>query len=266
MAYKKQTFVDKVTRLKAEHLEHIESGIVDLEEDVDVLETNFSELEIDMSELEENFSEIEKKISDLMYNAIDISSFTNKIDTAYNNINYVEIGSEVGTVDLSWKVNKTPKMLTLDGVEIKPTLTSYTSPGPITADKTYTLKATDERGSTDLMTTKIVFCNGVYYGSISADATIDNDTILALGKNIRSSRAGSFKTTQASQRGIFVCPVSYGTPQFKIGETPLPYTWEKVNTEPFMLTNQHGYINPDGYNIWRSFQNCGAKDTVITVV
>ena len=35
MAYKKQTFIDNVTVLKAEHLEHIEDGICQLEADLE---------------------------------------------------------------------------------------------------------------------------------------------------------------------------------------------------------------------------------------
>lgn len=35
MAYTKQTFIDKVTVLKAEHLNHIEQGIVDIETALD---------------------------------------------------------------------------------------------------------------------------------------------------------------------------------------------------------------------------------------
>lgn len=35
MAYEKQTFIDNVTVLKAEHLEHIEDGICQLEDDLE---------------------------------------------------------------------------------------------------------------------------------------------------------------------------------------------------------------------------------------
>lgn len=218
----------------------------------------------DLSEVNAKIAELEEQvasISDILYEPITIKSFSPSPSK-------VEKGSTVSNPTLTWTTSKTPTTLMVDGEQLeasaknKPVTGSFNMQSP----GNWTLTVTDEREKSATRTTSIAFYDAVYYGSISADVDIDNDAILALTKDIRASRGGSFKTTQTLQRGIFVCPTTYGTPQFKIGETPLPYTWEQVNTEPFMLENEHQYTNPSGYNIWRSGRDIVAKGTNITVV
>lgn len=201
-----------------------------------------------------------------LYKPISITSFT-----INQSARTKEIGDKVTEVTLSWTINRTPQTLILNGTPIDTFITTKFQDGlNITHDNNnqiWTLIATGEKGETSTKTTaKINFYNAVYYGSINADVNINNDIILTLDKDIRNNRKGEFKTTQPSQRGIFICPTNYGTPQFLIGDMPLPYTWEKVNIEPFMLVNAYGYQNPVGYDIWRSYQNIEAKDIKITVV
>ena len=91
------------------------------------------------SNVEEALNDINGKIADLMYTPIAISSFTNNVGT-------VEMGSTVNTVVLNWTTNKTPEKLTLDGESVDKELRTKTiENAAIKANKTYTLKATDER-------------------------------------------------------------------------------------------------------------------------
>ena len=56
------------------------------------------------------------------------------------------MGSTVNTVVLNWTTNKTPEKLTLDGESVDKELRTKTiENAAIKANKTYTLKATDER-------------------------------------------------------------------------------------------------------------------------
>ena len=106
----------------------------------------------------------------LDYKAIAISSFAATPSTA-------EMGSTVNSVALSWAVNKTPTTLTLDGATIDTTETKKTLTGTFTSNKTWTLKATDERGATATKTATLSFLNGVYYGAAakpSAKVSIQN--------------------------------------------------------------------------------------------
>ena len=94
-------------------------------------------------------------LDDLLYTAIQITSFT-------NNVNTVEMGSTVDTVVLNWNYNKTPEELTLDGQGIDASLKTKTiESAGIKANKTYTLKAVDERDAEATKTTAITFLNGV---------------------------------------------------------------------------------------------------------
>ncbi|OUO76913.1 hypothetical protein B5F53_15150, partial [Blautia sp. An249] len=101
---------------------------------------------------------LKEQMEEVLYEAIQIISFT-------NNVNTVEMGSTVNTVVLTWKTNKTPTTLTLDGEGIDKSLTTKTIEGAnLKSNKTYTLKATDEREATATKTSAITFLNGVYWG------------------------------------------------------------------------------------------------------
>lgn len=227
-----------------------------------------------IEETNEKIAELEAQvasISNQLYKKIEILSFAPSPSKA-------EKGDSVNNLTLKWTTSKTPTAFDLTGsgeisigngsaqVTGEPDEFNMGNPG------SWTLAVTDERDATVTKSTSIKFYDAVYFGSISADVAINDDTINrdvipSLGKDIRGSISGSFVTTHESQRGIFICPVSYGKPQFKIGPTPLPYDWEKVNGEtPLVFANAHGYTNPGGYNVWRSYRDIGAKNTNITVI
>lgn len=127
---------------------------------------------------------VQQALDDLNYKAIAINSFTNDVGT-------VEMGSTVTDVTLSYSFNKTAKSLTLDGTAIDVASTKQVLTGlTITANKTYTLTATDDRDAKATKTTSISFLNGCYYGVGTVDVDgADKAFVAGLTKVLSGSRA-----------------------------------------------------------------------------
>lgn len=203
--------------------------------------------------VEAELDDINQKLSDLMYEAIAITSFTNNVGT-------VEMGSTVDTVVLNWKTNKTPAELTLDGQGIDTGLTTKTMEGAgIKANKTFTLKAKDERDAEATKTTAITFLNGVYWGVAADQASFDSAFILGLTKGLQGSKAKTFTVNAAAGQHIYYAiPTRYGTPGFKVGGFDGGFA--KAGTIDF--TNASGYT--ESYDIWKS-DNAGLGNTTVVV-
>lgn len=196
---------------------------------------------------------MQSQIADLMYKKIDITSFTNTVNTA-------EIGSTVDAVTLNWGVNKTPAELTLDGASMPTSSTTFPITGAgIRSNKTWTLTAKDERGATDTATTSISFLRGVYYGVYTQGGALDNDFILSLTRKLQSGKAITFTANAAQGEQIaFALPQSYGTPSFNVGGFDGGFHLEKT----FEFTNASGHA--ETYCIWLS-DNAGLGNTTVKV-
>lgn len=201
----------------------------------------------------DRLSIVESQIADLMYEAISITSFT-------NNIGIVEIGSIVTNVALSWKTNKIPTALTLDGESIDASLDGKDfSNLSLTSDKTWTLVAIDEKDATSTKTTAIKFYNGVYYGVVNDGATINNETIIGLTKSLQSTKTKTF--TVAANDGqyiIYALPADYGTPAFNVGGFDGGFSLHST----FNFKNASGH--EESYNVWLS-DNTGLGSTTVKV-
>ena len=196
---------------------------------------------------------LESKISDLLYEAITFTKFTNNVGT-------VEKGSTVNTVTLTWATSKAPSTLTLDGSTIDVGLTSHTYTNlALTSNRTFNIKATDERDASATKSTSVSFVNGVYYGAINGGTTIDNAVILGLTRKLQSSKTLAFTTTAGDgQYIIYALPASYGTPSFNVGGFDGGFN---LNTT-FDFTNASGYT--ESYNVWLS-DNVGLGETTVKV-
>lgn len=207
------------------------------------------------SNVDTALDDIYTKLGDLMYTPISITSFT-------NNKNTVEMGSTITDVTLNWNYNKTPKTLTLDSESLDVSLKTKTLTGQsIKTNKTFTLKATDERDAVATKTTNITFLNGVYYG-IGDDLQIGgitNQFILGLTKTLQSSKAKTFTVNAGTGKHIYyIIPTRYGTPVFKVGG--FEGGFEKLGTVNF--TNASGYA--ENYDIYKS-SNAGLGNTTVVV-
>jgi len=202
---------------------------------------------------EDRLSVAEKQLADLLYEEVNITSFTSNIST-------VEIGSTVNDVTLSWKINKAPKSLSLDGVSQTPEAEgSVTLTGlGLTANKRWTLLARDERSAADTATASVSFVNGVYYGA-SAEGTLDSTFIRALSRKLIGSKLASFTANATAGKYIWYClPKRYGTCTFTVGGFTGGFTL--VDTVSF--TNASGYT--EDYYVYKS-DNAGLGSTTVTV-
>ncbi len=193
-------------------------------------------------------------LDSLLYKAIAINSFSHNAGTK-------EIGSTVTSVTLSWSTNKTPTTLTLDGEAIDVALTSKALTGlSITANKTFTLVATDEKGATASKTTSISFLNGLYYGVGSVDASgITDSFIQGLTKSLTSSKAKTFTVApETGQYIYYAIPTRFGTPTFYVGG--FEGGFDKLTAVQY--TNASGYA--ESYDVYRS-TNTGLGSTEVVV-
>lgn len=203
--------------------------------------------------VEAALEQLQEQMGDVLYKAVQITSFT-------NNVNTVEMGSTVNTVVLNWAINKNPKTLTLDGEGIDVSLRTKTIENAnVKSNKTYTLKAVDERDAEATKTTAITFLNGVYWGAAADKSSFDSAFILGLTKGLQGNKAKTFTVNAgAGQHIYYAIPTRYGTPAFKVGGFDGGFA--KAATIEF--TNASGY--KESYDIWKS-DNAGLGNTTVVV-
>lgn len=226
-------------------------GNIIVKDDIQLTAENIS---YNNSNVDLALDDVYEKLGDLMYIPISITSLT-------NNKNTVEMGTTITDVVLNWNYNKVPKALTLDNETLDVNLKTKTLSGQnITSNKTYTLKATDERNAVATKTTSITFLNGVYYG-IGDDLEIDsitNQFILSLTKTLQSSKAKAFTVNAGESKYIYYAvPSRYGTPTFKIGG--FEGGFGKLGT--FNFINGSGYA--ENYDVYKSSNSNLGNTTVV---
>ena len=197
---------------------------------------------------------MKEDIADLLYEPINITSFT-------NNVNTVEMGRTITEVTLNWNWNKEPASITLDGEAITPTSTKskQLTDQSIKANKSFTLKATDERSATSQKTTSITFYNGVYYGVAEQGESYDSAFVLGLTKSLQGSRGKTFTVNAGAGQHIFYAvPSRYGTCGFNVGGFDGGFS--KVST--FEFTNASGYA--ENYDLYMS-DNANLGNTTVKV-
>ena len=200
------------------------------------------------------YDNVEQALDALLYKAIAINSFTNNVGT-------VEMGSTVTDVTLNWSCNKTPTSLTLDGEPLTATDTSKVLSGQsITQNKTWTLKATDEKSASAQKTTSIQFLNGVYYGvsSVADAGSINSAFILGLTKNLAGSKTKTFTVNAGSGEYIYYAvPKRFGKVSFNVGGFDGGFTL--LTTISF--TNASSYS--EEYDVYKS-DNPSLGNTTVT--
>lgn len=208
----------------------------------------------DLDATDERVSTLEEQMGDLLYKAI---AFTGGSATPGE----AEVGASVASVVLKWTTNKTPATLTLDGTALGTTETTRTMTGPFTANKTWALRATDERGATATRNLSLTFKNKVYWGVGTATGTgITDAFVLGLsGKQFATGRGRTFTANAgAGQYIYYVFPKAWGTPTFKVGGFE----------GGFALDREWEHTNASGgkaqYQAWRS-TNASLGNTTVVV-
>lgn len=229
-----------------------EAGNIIVKEEIEQTAENVSYG--DNSNVDVALDDIYAKLGDLMYVPISITSFT-------NNKNTQEMGSTVTDVILNWNYNKTPKTLMLDSESLDVSLKTKTLSGQsIKTNKTFTLKATDERDAVATKTTAITFLNGVYYGvgDNLEIGGVTNEFILGLTKTLQASKAKTFTVNAGTGKHIYyIIPTRYGTPVFKVGGFEGGFA--KLGTVNF--TNASNYA--ENYDVYKSSNDNLGNTTVV---
>lgn len=203
----------------------------------------------DIKNIKDDIADLKQQMADVLYEPIAINAFTNSVNSA-------ELGSTVKKVSLSWGFNKEPVSAMVDGEAVgsgqfgSMMKTDYN----ITANNTFTLSATDERGATATKTTSINFYNRIRYGAAA------NYTELALSDGILSNTKGrTFTATAGEGQYIwYMLPKRLGTCAFKVGGFDGGFTLFKTE----QLTNASGYT--EEYYIYRS-DNAALGETTVAV-
>lgn len=193
---------------------------------------------------------------DLQYIPIEILAFS-------NNIGVAEKGSTLNELTLKWQLNKDPETILMNGqvrADLK-TLRSLTLKDmALTADKTFMLQVTDEKGKTAQKNTSVVFQNGVYYGVSEIPEEVNNTFILSLSRSLQGSHTKTFSTTSTEGQYVwYAFPSRYGTPVFNVGGFDGGFT----KAASISFTNASGYT--EEYAVYRSDNsNLGTKTIKVT--
>lgn len=197
---------------------------------------------------------VQEALDDLNYTPIQITSFS-------NNVNTVEMGSTVDSVTLKFGFNKKPKSLTLDGQPEDVNATSKELSGlALKTNKTWNLTAKDDREATSTKTTSVSFLNGAYWGIGAVDGSgVTDEFVKGMQKALTGSRARDFTVNATEGQYIYYAiPSRFGTPSFFVGGFEGGFA--KLKT--FDFTNASGY--KESYDVYRS-DNASLGSTKVTV-
>ena len=202
---------------------------------------------------ETDLEDLEARVADLEYKPMAISAFG-------ATPNQAEQGSTVSSVALAYAMNKVPASASLDGIaqEITQPTGTIQQTGAITASRTWTLVAQDERGAVASKAASLAFLWKAYYGA--APGTINSAFLLSLANGVlATSRARTFIANAGAGQYIwYAVPSSFGACTFKVGGFDGGFT--KVST--FSHTNASGGVT--NYDVYRS-DNANLGSTTVTV-
>lgn len=144
-----------------------------------------------------------------LYKEVKIKSFSTSLGVQDRTIG-------VTSIPLSWETSGTPAKITVNGVEVDATATSYTltTTTPITSDYALTLTVTDARGHSDTANLVIDFADTIRYGALTEDEFSDSFNLSKLTGSVLAQETGCSFTvvTNANQYVYIAIPQSYSDP------------------------------------------------------
>lgn len=189
----------KVAQEAADRAELAGGGIsAEVDRRLTDLENDVEELQVNDEDMDKRLDDLEKQLADLNYKKI-TASLSVSLFTA-------EVGQSVTNALLTWSVSKPTKSLTLDGVSVAGT--SYTDTNAYTADKTWTLEATEaDRGATATATATLTFKHRVYWGIGTTESGFDSDFVKALEHSeLTTSKAITLNVVPKTQYIYYAMP------------------------------------------------------------
>ena len=202
-----------------------------------------------LNRIEAAIYEHTKQLDELLYKAISITNFSLSKTTA-------ELGEVIKNLKATWTYNKAPISQKFNGITLDASIRSYDILDEITANKSFSLSATDGKTTVN-RTASINFYNGRYYG-VSNSETYDSDFILSLNKTLTNSRACNFTVNCGPGQYIFFAiPTRFGTPTFTVGG----FTGGFIKAQTLDFENKFGYV--ESYDIWKSENSNLGNITVV---
>lgn len=201
---------------------------------------------------DQEIAAIHKRIDDLHYVAIAFTS--NPVCSPAVS----ELGSTVNSVTISWKLNKTAATLTLDGEALDTALSQKTLAGlSLTAARSFSVKATDDRQAVAQRNASINFYNSIYYGT--GEEGLQSVNMQTFTTRTQAARSTTFSVNAgAGQYIYFALPKRYGTPTFNVGGFDGGFSL----VAEYSHTNKSGY--QETYCLYRS-DNANLGQTTVKV-
>lgn len=204
---------------------------------------------------ETSLEDLEARVANLEYKPMAISAFG-------ATPNQAEQGSTVSAVALAYTMNKVPASASLDGIaqEITEPTGTIQQTGAITASRTWTLVAQDERDAVASKSASLAFLWRAYFGAAAAPGAINSAFLLSLANGVlTASRARTFTVNAGAGQYIwYAVPSSFGACTFKVGGFDGGFS--KVST--FSHTNASGGVT--NYDVYRS-DNAALGNTTVVV-
>ena len=188
----------------------------------------------------------------LLYYDLTISLYCNQSTN-------LEVGESLNSITFTWNYNKDGiSFQSFDGENIRDlSIREYTYNTPLSENKTFTLKASDER-KTFSKSISFNFKYGRYWG-VNASETLSGSDISSLNKELSNGRGKTFTVFCGEGLYIYYCyPMSWGAATFSVGG--FVGGFELVGTVAF--TNSKG--DTSDYYVYRS-TNHSLGDTTVTV-
>lgn len=168
-----------------------------------------------------------------------------------------EVGTVLKDIIFMWNYNKGVTYQSFNGMELPIGTNAYVYPDEFSTTKTFTLSAKDERQTFSKSIT-FNFRHGRYWG-VSSSTALNSSGIMALSKELSTSRAKTFTVNAGVGEYIYYCyPSSWGNATFSVGG--FVGGFELVGTVNF--TNINGVTTQ--YYVYKS-ANASLGNTTVTV-
>lgn len=204
---------------------------------------------------EKNVKEwIDKLLAKVFYTAIAIKKFE-----CVPNAGTFEIGTVIDSVEFIWEYNKEPVSQSLTGFSVDIEDRSAKWETPISANKSFTLSASDGEKSAS-SSKSFNFLPNIYWGSSLEPTQYDSEWALGLtSKSLKSSIGGNYDfDVKSGEYGYLVMPDKYSfSGTVKIGG----FDTELVRVDNISLTNSKGYTQT--YKAYRTTNKGLGKFTMV---
>jgi hypothetical protein len=184
-----------------------------------------------------------EKISELLSGLS--GAVTIDINTFMLNPATVEIGSNISSVNLFWETNIVPDSITINGVSVGNTLTSYESIEPLTSDKTFVLSVS-KNYVTKSKSSSVKFLNRYYWGT-NENSSPTEAIVKSLNSQLSEQKTLSVTFDCNGGRYFYIAyPKRFGNAMFKVaGLTYTDYVLEEIE-----VMNESNYS--ETYFVYRS--------------